>query len=63
MAVLSPSATFLLPRLLAKAIRIAAIRFCGRTANASSAEAGVWVRTAAGAPCCSFCLSLRTRRA
>ena len=40
----------------------AAVRFCGRTANASSAEGGVWARTAAGVPYWSFCLWLRTRR-
>ena len=50
MAVLSPSATFLFPLLLAKAVRIAAVRFCGRTANASSAEGGVWARTTAEVP-------------
>ena len=50
MAVLSPSATFLFPLLLAKAVRIAAVRFCGRTVNASSAEGGVWARTTAEDP-------------
>ena len=61
MAVLSPPATFLCLRLVAKAIR-ADVRFCGRTANASSAEGGVSARTAAGARSWSFCLSLLTRR-
>ena len=50
MAVLSPSTTFLCSRLLAKAIKVAAVRFYGRTANASSAEGRVWLRMAARAP-------------
>ena len=62
MAVLSPAATFLCPHLPTKAIRSAAVEFYGRTANASSAEDGVWARMAAGAPSWSFCLWLLTHR-
>jgi hypothetical protein len=55
------SMTFLCPGLPVKAIRTAATRYCGKTVTASSADGGAWAMTAPGAPCWSFCLSLRTR--